>query len=177
MQSTGFKGLSEQELLDFIGVSITRGRSPTGMGSSSNMGWHDQNAFAVGLASQTPLNSPGNRAVWRNDRRMAIFHNMGDAAGAGCPGAAVSSNETLRAFLISARADPSILKTTEAEHVLAVEIGKKLFDLLLKPHDEINTAWPLVDLGLHSLVAIELRAWWKQMFAFDISVLEILRVC
>lgn len=32
----------------------------------------------------------------------------------------------------------------------------------------------LADMGLDSLVAIELRAWWRQVFGFNISVLEMM---
>jgi hypothetical protein len=32
----------------------------------------------------------------------------------------------------------------------------------------------LGDLGMDSLVAIEMRSWWKTTFGFDISVLELL---
>ena len=67
-----------------------------------------------------------------------------------------------------------MLKLPETAKLLATEIGKKLFDLLLKPHENLNIALPLLDLGLDSLVAIELRSWWKQVLKFDISVLEML---
>lgn len=50
-----------------------------------------------------------------------------------------------------------------------MEIGKKLCYLLLQPYDDINLKLPLGDLGLDSLVALELRVWWKQVFAFDVT--------
>lgn len=50
------------------------------------------------------------------------------------------------------KADPSVLETAETANVLAVETCKKLFDLLLKPHEDLNTSWSLVDPGLDSLV-------------------------
>ena len=100
---------------------------------------------------------------------MAAYHNVSsDSANA------ATSTETLKSYLANAKADPSLLKSAEVAKLFAVEIGKKLFDLLLKPQDELNTSLSLVDLGLDSLVAIELRAWWKQAFSFDITVLEML---
>jgi hypothetical protein len=51
---------------------------------------------------------------------------------------------------------------------------QKLFDLLLKPQEELDTTLPLVNLGLNSLVAIELRSWFKQVFSFAIPMLEML---
>ncbi|KAI0193448.1 fatty acid synthase S-acetyltransferase [Astrocystis sublimbata] len=173
MKATGFRGLTEQQLLDALVVAMAPNQaSSKPPPPSPACSFAEVNAFALGLGSTMPLHSAGNRTVWRNDRRMAVYHN-GGTGGAG--GAATGqSDETLKVFLSSAKADPSVLATAEASKLLAVEIGKKLFDLLLKPHEDLNTACSLVDLGLDSLVAIELRTWWKQVFAFDISVLEML---
>ena len=95
---------------------------------------------------------------------MAAYHNISASADA-------ASNDTLKTTLASCKADPSLLKSPEVAKLFSVEIGKKLFDLLLKPQENLNTSWALVDLGLDSLVALELRSWWKQVFGFDITVL------
>ncbi|KAI1379651.1 fatty acid synthase S-acetyltransferase [Hypoxylon crocopeplum] len=167
MKSSGFKAVTEQELLDAMAVSMAPHAATTAGPVDSR--FVDDNTFALGLGSTIPLNNPSNRAVWRKDRRMAAYHN---ALGGGAD--AATSNETLKTFLSEAKADPSLLKVAESSKLLALEIGKKLFDLLLKPQEDLNTSWPLVDLGLDSLVALELRTWWKQVFSFDISVLEML---
>ncbi|KAI0889325.1 fatty acid synthase S-acetyltransferase [Annulohypoxylon maeteangense] len=167
MKSTGFKGVTEQELLDAMALAMapteTRENQPSGTR------FVDSNTFVLGLGSTIPLSSSANRSVWRKDRRMASYHN---ALGGGADAAA--SNEVLKTFLATVKADPSLLKAAESSKTLALEIGKKLFDLLLKPQEDLNTSMSLVDLGLDSLVALELRAWWKQVFSFDISVLEML---
>ncbi|KAI0172149.1 fatty acid synthase S-acetyltransferase [Hypoxylon sp. FL1284] len=167
MKSSGFKGVTEQELLDAMAVAMAPQEIKRTEPHSSEFA--DSSTFVLGLGSSIPLSSANNRAIWRKDRRMAAYHN----ATTGAVDAA-TSNEVLKTFLAGARADPGLLKAADAHKVLALEIGKKLFDLLLKPQEDLNTSWPLVDLGLDSLVALELRAWWKQVFSFDISVLEML---
>ncbi|XDG09180.1 hypothetical protein ABKA04_008795 [Annulohypoxylon sp. FPYF3050] len=167
MKSSGFKGVTEQELLDAMALATAPSKSRQHLTNSSQ--FVDGNTFVLGLASTIPLSSSANRAVWREDRRMAAYHNASSGGGD-----AASSNETLKTFLATVKADPSLLKAAESSKTLALEIGKKLFDLLLKPQEDLNTSLSLVDLGLDSLVALELRAWWKQVFSFDISVLEML---
>jgi hypothetical protein len=104
---------------------------------SSDSRFINRSTFVLGLGSATPLSSSNNRAVWRRDRRMAVYHNASTAsAGAGT----TKPNEVLKTFLAGAKADPSVLKAPESASILALEIGKKLFDLLLKPHEDLNTS-------------------------------------
>lgn len=176
LRMVGFKGVSEQHMLDAMTAAVNDNTNTNlAVNSSSRFVAHD--SLLLGIGAAMSLNDPNNRAIWRDHRPMAIYHNESGASGSSGDGSSSggSSNETLKSYLASARADTSLLKTPEAANVLAVEIGRKLFDLLLTPEEEeVNTSLPLVDLGLDSIVALELRTWWKQMFGFDISVLEML---
>ncbi|KAI4228292.1 MAG: hypothetical protein L6R36_001722 [Xanthoria steineri] len=171
LKVVGFAGVTERTLLDAMTAACTAAPHKKIATVPSDGGFVNGYAFIVGLGSAVPLNSPSNRAVWRRDRRMAIYHNE-THGGSGDSRAA--ANETLKSYLNRAKADASLLKTAGAASLFAMEIGRKLLDLLLQPQEELNTDLPLVDLGLDSLVALELRAWWKQVFSFDISVLEML---
>lgn len=164
---TGFKTLQGQEMLDSITLSMMAKVSDSSKRASTF--YFDPNVFVLGLESTIPLSNPANRAVWKKDRRMAIYHNN-----SGSTVDTAASSDQLKSYIANARADPAILKTSEAASYFAHEIGKRLFGLLLKDDRDLNTSLALVELGLDSLVAIELRAWWKQAFNFDISVLEML---
>lgn len=86
---------------------------------------------------------------------MEVYHNTGgDSEGGGG-----ASAEVLNALISSAKEDPSLLKSPETAGTLAMETDKKLCDLLLQLHDDINLILTLGDLGLDSLVALELRVW------------------
>lgn len=169
LTNTGFKALKEQEVLDALVVAMTRKKIRKNDSTNSWPDFVDLNNFVLGLGSTVPLDSPANRAVWRRDRRMAIYHNKG-----GVNVDAVASGASLKSYIASAKADLSFLKSADAMVFFAREIGKKLLALLLKPEDNLNTSLSLADLGMDSLVGIELRSWWKQAFGFDISVLEML---
>jgi aryl carrier-like protein len=102
---------------------------------------------------------------------MAAYHND-----AGTNVEVTASSDKLKSFIMAAKTDPSIISSPETSSFLATEIGKKLFGFLLKPEEELNTQLSLSDLGMDSLVAIEVRAWWRQTFEFDITVLEMLQM-
>ncbi|ENH63343.1 Putative polyketide synthase 5 [Fusarium oxysporum f. sp. cubense race 1] len=111
-----------------------------------------------------PPSSPQDKDV-----RMAAYHNIGRGQSDALP-----ANDGLRAFLSSVKKDPGILNSHESVNTLALEIGKKLASLLLTGDVDLDTSTNTADMGLDSLVAIELRGWWKLTFGFEISTLEML---
>lgn len=128
------------------------------------------NNICLGLRTDIPLSDPNNRLLWKKDSRMGVLHN-GESSGS-TTGAPISDG--LKSFVISAKQDATLLTNADSAHFLAVEIGKKLFSFLLKPEEDLVTWCSLGELGMDSLVAIEVRQWWRQIFEFDISVLEML---
>ena len=126
--------------------------------------------FYVGVRSNMCLNNTAERSLWKGDIRMAAFHNGEDAE----PAAGITSSSSLQTFILKAKGDAASLSRAESAHFLAREIGKKVFSFLLKPEEDLKTSSSLSDLGMDSLVAIELRQWWKSVFGFDTSVLELM---
>ncbi|KAL0935770.1 KR domain-containing protein [Colletotrichum truncatum] len=163
MKTTGAYMINEAELMEAIGASVLLKEGPA---TGTN--------FVLGLASTTPLTSSSNRSLWKKDMRMAVYRNISTGEDGSGPGGS-SSSEALKIWLKSARGgDEGLLKEEGAVDFLAREIGKKLFTLVLRPEDEIQTSVALADLGMDSLVAIEMRSWWRATFGFNISMLELL---
>ncbi|RAK90539.1 KR-domain-containing protein, partial [Aspergillus costaricaensis CBS 115574] len=146
--------VSEQELLEAVEAAVTS--------TSRN--------FYLGVRSNMCLSTPGERSLWKGDIRMAAYHRNEDAN----PKVNASSSNDLQSFITKAKGDATLLGQSESAQFLAQEIGRKVCDFLLKPEEELQTSSSLSDLGLDSLVAIELRQWWKLVFGFDISVLEMM---
>lgn len=171
MKAAGAYGIREQELLDALMLAMIPPSESKSKSNNPGFGFIARNDFVLGLCSTIPLSNAANRAIWKKDRRMAAYHNSVNTADAA---SSTASNDSLKSFLATARGDPSILKAPESSALLANEIGKKLFDFLLLPEEDLDTSRSLADVGMDSLIAIEMRSWWKQVFGFDISVLEML---
>jgi hypothetical protein len=170
MGGAGFKTVKEQELLDALVLAMeAKKKLPPTTPQSNTSHFTDPNTFILGLRSTLPLTDPANRAIWKRDRRMAIYHNIASSS------TSISASSTsLKTYISTARSNPTLLKSPEAATFFAQEIGKKLFQLLLKPEEDLNTELSFADLGVDSLLGIELRQWWRQVFGWDISVLELL---
>ncbi|KAK8110195.1 Nonribosomal peptide synthetase 14 [Apiospora kogelbergensis] len=120
------------------------------------------------------LADPRNTASFRRDPRLAVFrHSQGAAGllGGGAGGGAGS--EGLRSFLGSLAGEPERLDAPAAAAFLAEEIARRVFAFLMRDDAVIDTSQTLSAMGADSLVAIEIRNWWKQTLNIEITVLEL----
>ncbi|KAH6858814.1 hypothetical protein BKA58DRAFT_346728, partial [Alternaria rosae] len=182
MKAIGWRAVQEAELLDVLGTVMRR---PSHLASSNARPQQQQlqgsvvadnlvNPYntLIGIAPIIPLSSPDSSAKLRKDVRMSVFRNMR----ANTSGSA-SSTDSLRHFLASAKANPEALRKPESVVLLAQGIGRKLMGLVLRGgDDEVDVTMSPAQLGLDSMVAVEMRAWWKQVFGLNLSVLEMVSI-
>lgn len=165
----GHFGVRTPQLLDALAIAMCH-TIPT---RQPENGWSNSSQLVIGMASSKALDDPTNRTVWKHDSRLAAFANGVSSAGA----AQGSDDNALSRFIGSVVSDPSILTSPASAVFVAKQIALQLCALLLKPidnEDDIDISTPLQNVGLDSLVAIELRTWWRGAFGTDITVLEML---
>ncbi|KAK6827388.1 polyketide synthase [Apiospora arundinis] len=176
MRGTGWIPVKEEQLLEALeSVLIHRHyerTTRTGFDASHTLeSYTNTNTVVVGIAPDSSDHRNNGSTRLHRDVRLAAYRNKGRSRTAV---ASSSSDDGLRNLLVKAKDNPELFSAPETAEVLAREIGKKLFSLILKPNQEPNIALGLTELGLDSLVAVELRAWCKAMFAVEISVLQML---
>ena len=166
MQAASNYVLSEQEFFDGLHLAITSPRSPP----ASAAGYMNPSQLIIGLASTKSLSDPSNYTIWARDARMALYKNLESASAA----TSATESDELKQFLVEVSSDPSILNDKAKIEFLAVEIGKRMYEFMLKPEEDIDVKVSLTDMGVDSLMAIEFRNWFRSGLGLEMSVLEIM---
>ncbi|KAK4231078.1 putative polyketide synthase [Podospora fimiseda] len=173
LRSGGYTILAEKEFLDFLDYSI-RHQLPDSTETSPIASCSSGGYVAMGIDSETPFSDPSCRAVWRRDPRLGSLHNIGYEAKTGAQGAKETSPAS--DLLSRARLEPNILESKEASKVFGVEIGRRVRTMMMMSNQdsEINLGLTLKQMGVDSLIAVELRQWWKLVFGIEMTTLEIM---
>ena len=176
LRASAYWMLIERDLLESLELMIWRSSkesSPprTHTADSTVQAYTSLNQLGLGVRSTLPLSDPSNRVVWRRDRRMAVYRNDDDDTSAA---AATASNNGLTQFLASVANNPAILGSEDSDKVLAGEIGRHLNSILRATEGDLDLQLGFQDLGVDSLIMIELRNWLRQNLGTEISIPEIL---
>lgn len=166
LRATNAYTLREQDLLDALQLAMTQcsARLP------SSDGYANAAQMTIGLRSTKPLSDPTNRSIWKRDIRMSVYRNLENVNVSA--GGAV--NEDLKQFLAGVASDSSMLDAQSNVDYLTHGIMVQLCGIMLRSEEDVDVKQSLSVLGVDSLVAIEIRNWWRQSLGLEISVLEIM---
>lgn len=168
LRATSAHFIREQDLLDTLQLMMAK----TTAAPPSTAGYRNPAQTVIGLRSTRPLSDPSNRTIWKRDVRMSLYRNL-EAGNASSKG---TINEDLKAFLAAVAREPSMLNEQSNLAFLTHEIGVRLYSFMLKSEDDIDVTQSLSALGVDSLVAIEIRNWWRQSLGLELSVLELMNL-
>ena len=158
--------LGESDLLSAVSMAI-KSSTPRPM---TDTPYCNRSQLAIGMASTKLMTDPSNRSVWKRDLRMALYRNRTASKDSGPSNA----SEGLKEFLSAISSDPEVLDQKENADFLTREIGMRIKSLILSSDDELDPKRTLADMGVDSLVSIEIRNWWRRTLGLEISVLEIM---
>ena len=173
---------SEAELLECIELMLMKSRSePTLQLHESNdhgraQGLVQKSLLAMGMRATVPVTASSCRIPWRKDRRMLAYRNFEAHELKASPVASSgsSSHDDLSRFIRESGSNLARLQATETAAYLGTEMGKALFEFIMRPDTEVNVEAPLASIGLDSLVGLELKSWIRRWMGVELSTLEIL---
>ncbi|KAF2762537.1 putative polyketide synthase [Pseudovirgaria hyperparasitica] len=165
--------LTEKHFLDTLHLAICRSSITHGPRSWPNTspysGFQAFNHIFHSTESTTPIMDNDNATFWKRDPRMSIYRNLQRVP--------MAENKTrssqLDRFLSIMAKDPSKLDDRSSAKTIAEELGKYITNLLMRG-SEMELSQSLATASIDSLVAIEIRNWWKRKLGIEISVLELL---
>ncbi|EQB56385.1 KR domain-containing protein [Colletotrichum gloeosporioides Cg-14] len=170
-KATGQWFNTEVELLDCIEQMLME--PTTGSSASAASCQVPPSLLAMGMRSTMPLTSKSCRVPWKRDRRMLALRNL-DSDDSSIPSGSDSmTNDELSHAIRELSSNIVSLQSGETTEFLATHIGKTLCKFQLRQDTNLDFQAPLTDLGLDSLVGIEVRAWIRQWMGVDLATLEI----
>ncbi|KKA28074.1 hypothetical protein TD95_004875 [Thielaviopsis punctulata] len=194
--SIGQSMLQEQDVLDAMQISIRRSFSlPSGnftsaAGNDKNGSYSFAGQLITGLRSTRLTSETNSRVPWKRDVRTSIvqadealmitrsYASDSSNASVATPDSSVDPMETpeakLRELVRLVTADPQLLKAQSTLDSMVRNIGRVLCRILLQPEEGLESGVTLAQMGLDSMVSIEIRNWWKRTFLGEISVLQIM---
>lgn len=113
------------------------------------------------------------KTSWKRNRRLGTYQNVrSDVSKSGT--AENTSLQSLVGGFYAGHGD-DMLNNQDTVKLLATEIGREVYDLMLRPNEDgIDTKLALSHIGLDSLMGIELRRWIRSVFVVDVSVVEMM---
>ncbi|GAQ06065.1 lovastatin diketide synthase LovF [Aspergillus lentulus] len=157
--------ISEHELLNTLQLAMTRSRAEFSAVdvTRSTSRYCNMSQIAVGLVPAATT------SFVARDPRLAVYFNL-------------RKDQTVRKqrgsivgrFLVDAKADPTILYGQNSASIVAKEIQQQVQSLMMIEGQSDFELATLSQLGVDSLVGVELKNWWRASFGVEVTLLQLL---
>lgn len=171
----------EREFIDCLELSLASSdwsagaleEASTAVVKGLPQSWVNYSHVTMGVKSEKHLDDPKCTTSWRRNPKMGFYHNDKPDAVALEGDGDNTLNDLMRR--VSEPQGKALLGEEGTSDLLAHEIGLKIQDLMMRPKEEVvDVGESLADIGLDSLMAIQLRRWFKSVLGVQLSVLEIM---
>ncbi|KAK5132876.1 hypothetical protein LTR08_008396 [Meristemomyces frigidus] len=154
MHRSGTIIMSEPDLHQLFAEAVVNGRPSSGA----------DHEIISGIKTITPAEAKD--ALWANNARFGRFiQNVGAAA---------LPSVTKTAAVPVAKLLQSVQSEEEMVGIIKDAFLNKLKSSMMTADELVLATTPLIDLGVDSLVAVEIRSWFKLELSVDVAVLKIL---
>ncbi|KAL3457754.1 ketoacyl-synt-domain-containing protein [Aspergillus heterothallicus] len=163
--------IQEAEVIEALHNALCHGRShgsELGANRAAESEPPTSSIMAIGVSSTKPLSAPGVSPLWGGrDIRFSMYENL---EGNGPTAAADTEDENLKEFFHAIQHNPELLEDPETEKRIIRELGS-----LISAHmsAEGSSDEDVANTPIDSLMAIEIRNWFRRKLAIEITLTEI----
>jgi acyl carrier protein len=182
MKSTFMYSLQEKELLEALELAIIRSQHTLYAGFTYDVG---RSQIIPGLRPSVTSPDGNSNLPWAKDLRFSTGQNIEVGRSASvCASNIKNASSTFSVFITACTLDPSAPKDQNTSPPAAVILAEEILArvrafLRIDESKQVSMkanldTLSLEDLGADSLIAIELRNWWRQKLRVDVTVLQVL---
>lgn len=135
--------------------------------------WEFPAQLVQGLVTTKPLAAAENHFTWKRDTRVGLYHNHTQTDHAPGVSASGSSKPSLKALVAAAIAVGE--SDEETSRRITMALVEYIAKLTIKEIDDVPLDKPLENLGMDSLVAIEVKSWVGHEAGIDLSIISIVQ--
>lgn len=161
LRRQGYRPISERDIHHMFVEAVAAGRAPV-HGSKPGA-----SQLTTGL--QRVNRSQDSELAWHSDPRMSHHTTVDSGGGSGAEASGSGgASQTVKDLVRNSQTKENIAETLQTSFSAQLELMLRL------PPDSVNKDVPIIDLGVDSLVAVEVRTWFLKEVERDMPVLKIL---
>ncbi|KAI2833232.1 hypothetical protein CBS133816_597 [Aspergillus niger] len=165
LNNTFGQTVSEEELRNAFHLAVTRpgpGRPDIGKHPASRH--YNASQIAVGLVPTSTA------AFLARDPRLSVFYNLKQ----GQKTQRKKQDSKLDTFVDDIKTNPTLLDDPNSVRLISREIRRQVETLMMIEPQSDGALPTLSQIGVDSLVGIEIQNWWRSMFGVDVTLLQLL---